>query len=85
MTDVRDLLPETEQHLAAWFGTVSVAPADLTDFVTVILPEYDSDLQWGPCRWQSRDATSLPAIGDECLVMFDNRKNPWVVAWWPFS
>lgn len=25
----------------------------------------------------------LPALGDEALVVFDNRRNPWVVMWWP--
>src|SRR4029077_17147398 len=27
----------------------------------------------------------LPGRGDRCLVVFDNRKQPWVVAWWPYA
>jgi hypothetical protein len=25
----------------------------------------------------------LPSVGDECLVVFDNRRTLWVVSWWP--
>lgn len=66
------------------YGTIAVAPSDINDLIPVTIPDFDPDLQWGPCRWQSRDATSLPAQGDPCLIAFDNRRDPWIVAWWPF-
>jgi hypothetical protein len=68
-----------------WYGRIH---RDITEFdqrVKVIIPEFDPLLWWGPCRWQSRDATTFPANGDECLLIFDNRRQPWVVAWWPFD
>lgn len=83
MPDLRDYIPDAAEGRTLWFATFATAVADLGDLAPVIIPEFDENLQWGPCRWQSRDATSLPAKGDQCLVAFDNRRNPWVVAWWP--
>jgi hypothetical protein len=67
-----------------WFGVFSENVVAFTDLARVILPDYDTTLVWGGCRWQSRDDTSLPQKGDECIVMFDNRNQIWVIAWWPF-
>jgi hypothetical protein len=25
----------------------------------------------------------LPVLKNKCLLLFDNRQNPWVVEWWP--
>lgn len=69
----------------AWYATIATNAIDLSSSVDVTIPAFDKNLRFGPCRWQSRDATSLPARGDECLVIFDDRKQPWVVAWWPFT
>lgn len=82
--DFRDLAKDESGVPGLMYGTVAKAAADITDLVPVILPDYDEHLQWGPCRWQSRDAVSLPAKGNACLVAFDNRREPWIVAWWPF-
>ena len=84
MADLRDILPERLDGRLLWYGTVAKTCTDITQAIPVIIPEFDPMLEWGPCLWQSRDATSLPAKGDRCLVAFDNRRNPWVVAWWPF-
>lgn len=65
------------------YGIIAKAPVDFTALVPVILPDFDPTLQWGPCPWQSRDAVSLPAAGDPCLVVFDNQRRPWVITWWP--
>lgn len=82
--DFRDLKEEAAEGRLIWRGTIALTATDFTTLLPVILPDYDEVLQWGPCRWQSRDATSLPALGDECLVMFDNLRRPWIVAWWPY-
>lgn len=84
--DFRDIKGEGPVGINGHFGLVSRAPADFAHSLFVTLPDFgsDQDLEWGPCRWQSRDATTLPAKGDQCLVLFDNNKEPWVVAWWPF-
>jgi hypothetical protein len=84
MSDWRDLIPPASEGRLVWYGTIGRDAVDLTDQVPVILPEFDEHLEWGPCPWQSRDLTSLPAKGDACLVIFDNRRVPWIVAWWPF-
>lgn len=84
MADFRDLFKDETGLPHAVYGTVAKTAADFTTLVPVILPEFDPHLEWGPCFWQSRDATSLPAKGDPCLVVFDNRRQPWIVAWWPF-
>lgn len=68
-----------------WHGSIASNPADLEDRVDVVIPDLDSRLSIRGCRWQSRDATSLPIRGDTCLVIFDNNKEAWVVAWWPFN
>lgn len=82
--DWRDLIPETAEGRMVWFGIVAAAAVDLSTLIPVIIPDFDENLQWGPCRWQARDAISLPAKGDECLVAIDNQHNPWIIAWWPF-
>ena len=69
----------------AWYGTVAKTVANINDLMEIIVPELaGSEFKITEARWQSRDALSLPVRGDECLVVFDNRSNPWVVAWWPF-
>jgi hypothetical protein len=82
--DTKSMLPADVLGSTAHYGTIAEAATDVTDPVSVILPDFDEELRWGPCFWQSRDAVSLPARGDRCLVMFDNRRTPWIVAWWPF-
>lgn len=81
--DPRDLLAPNILGQGAHYATVAENAVDFTDEIEVILPDFDDNMRWGPCRWQSRDAIGLPKRGDECLVMFDNRNQPWIVAWWP--
>lgn len=83
--DMRDAIPEPQEGRNVWFAVFAEDATDLADPVTVIIPDFDPHLQWGPVLWQSRDSVSLPAKGDRCLVIFDNRRGPWVVAWWPFA
>lgn len=68
-----------------WEGVIASNPGDVGDLIEFTIPAVDADLKFGPCRWMSRDATSLPVKGDTCLVAFDNNAAPWVVAWWPFA
>jgi hypothetical protein len=83
--DFRDLAPDVEiQHLT-WAGIIAESPTNFAQPITVILPEWDQHLEWGPCYWQPRDAVTLPIKGNECLVIFDSNRAPWIVAWWPFS
>lgn len=83
--DARDRILAQSPSIGPSYGTVAKDAIDFADLVPVILPDFDDTLQWGPCRWQSRDDVSLPRRGDQCLVIFDNRHNPVIVQWWPFS
>jgi hypothetical protein len=82
--DFADLREPPAEGRIAWYATITRSATDISDLVPVVIPEFDAQLEWGPCRWQSRDATSLPRKGDSALVIFDNRRNPWIAAWWPF-
>jgi hypothetical protein len=66
-----------------WRGLIAVGADLLTDPVMVTIPDMDPDFRIGPCRWQSRDSSTLPLRGDQCLVVFDNNFEPWVSVWWP--
>lgn len=79
-----DLPSKAALGQGAWHATIASNPNDLSEKVMVIIPDFDPQLQWGPCRWQSRDDVSLPNRGDPCLVILDNDREPWVVCWWPF-
>lgn len=85
MADYRDLIEEEHEQHPVWFGIIAKDAADFTALVPVILPDWDEHLQWGPCRWQARNTIDLPQKGDRCLVIFDNRRDPWVTAWWPYG
>lgn len=70
----------------AWFGLIaSTGTNDPSDLVKVVIPDIDPKRTFGPCRWQPRGDGEFPARGDKCLVLFDNRRTPWVIMWWPFD
>lgn len=78
-----DMAPVNELG-QVWKGLIAQNAASLTNKLYVTIPDLDPTLRVGPCRWQSRDAVSLPVRGDRCLVIFDNDREPWIVAWWPY-
>src|SRR5262249_55878751 len=42
-------------------------------------------LTWGPYPWTAHDSGDFPQKGDQCLIAFSNRRDGWVIAWWPGS
>jgi len=59
-------------------GRVAVSPATPDDELHVVIATADGERQqWGPCPWAP--SSSLPALGDDCLVIFDERETPWVM------
>lgn len=70
---------------SAWSATFAEDVSDITEPAVVVIPAFDPVQQWKGCRWQSRDALTLPNRGDRCLVIFDETVQPWVVAWWPYT
>lgn len=84
---IQDLLRHQRQQAQSprilMQAVVVSAPSDLSDRLSVVVPDFDPNFVWKNCRWQSRDETSLPVPGDACLVALDNRNEPWVLVWWP--
>lgn len=68
-----------------WSGTVATNAAGMTSTVEVLIGAFDAKHRFGPCRWMARDATALPERGDSCLVVFDEKQRPFVIAWWPYG
>lgn len=62
-----------------WNARLSRSVTDMTDPVYVIVPDFDETLELGPCRWLQLPGTL--ARGDECLLVFDNDRAPWIVSW----
>lgn len=63
-------------------GRITRAPDALGAPFEAVVPSYEGDLAYSIERWQSRGLT-LPAAGDEVLVVVDERGEPWVPVWWP--
>lgn len=84
MATLTDLIRQNKPALAnmsgVWYARI-VAPevVGLNDFVWVEIPDIDSSLKFGPCRWPRSDS---PDLGKEALVVFDNRQQPWVIGIW---
>jgi len=65
-------------------GRVAVAPATPDDELHVVVETFDGERQqWGPCPWAP--STALPEVGDDCLVIFDERETPWVMTLAPVA
>jgi hypothetical protein len=75
------LLPQDTPLDAAARGTVANSPADAADDLFVTVDVYDDQLRFGPCYFAPK-AGQLPQRGDECLVIFDEVREPWVALWW---
>jgi len=79
MTELTDLLARTPEARAVVRGQVSNTVLVPGDDLFVTVPSFDGNrVQWGPCPWSPSDA--LPTRGDECLVLFDEHEQPWVMA-----
>lgn len=76
--------PESAPAPVAHHGFVSEAPPSLGDPFTVTVPEFDQagGHVFQIRRWVSRGKT-VPAVGDEVLVVVDDIAEPWAAAWWP--
>ena len=63
-------------------GVIANDVAALDDELYVTIAGFDGGRQlWGPCAWSP--STTLPKRGEECLVLFDERETPWVMALTP--
>jgi hypothetical protein len=64
-------------------GVISTTALTSTDLVSVIIPAVDDQIEYGPCMWQPRSDATLPERGDFALLVFDNERTPYIIAWWP--
>lgn len=66
----------------AYRGKVAESATGFNQPVNVVIDAIDNEVYYhGPCRWMPR-GNDLPAAGDECLIVFDEQNEPWVVNWW---
>lgn len=63
-------------------GRVAQPPTALGEPFRVTIPSFDQRHGVEIRRWSARGHT-LPAKGDEVLVVEDDDGEPWVSAWWP--
>jgi hypothetical protein len=74
---------ETDLPPPARIGYVSTAPSGLGQPFNVTIPDFDGQVHaFEIRRWQAR-AMTIPAVGDQALVILDDAGEPWVPAWWP--
>lgn len=74
--------PPVPSDPVAHYGVVVDPPAALGDLFTVRVPDFDDLHVFEVRRWEYRGST-LPATDDECLVVIDDKAEPWVPVWWP--
>ena len=58
-------------------AVINRAPVTVDESVYVVVPSFSSDYEFGPCRWTPR--LFLPHKGDECVVIFPESGEPWVL------
>ena len=81
---IKDVVRESDRP-ALEHGIIGVTPTAYDEPIPVILPEFSNDQYWGPCLWTAHFNGDFPQAGDDCLIAFSNRRDPWIVAWWPGS
>lgn len=91
--DVRDLIANNQRDKqtlqGAWYAYFTVRAESMEDKLFVVIPDIDRKYKWGPVRWEPHvrlilDAPiyEFPERRSNALVVFDNRRLPWVVMWW---
>ena len=83
---VFDALPEIEHGIeGVWSGTIATSAINGFATVMVIVPSLGGNqTRFGPCRWVIK-GIDLSARGDACLVVWDEKQKPFVIAWWSGS
>ena len=66
-----------------WAGKIAENAESADDRIYVIIPGADgSQHRHGPCGFDPR-GVQLPEKGDDCLIVFDEDGDPWIVSWTP--
>jgi len=80
---------DTRPFAAGFFqGKIAKGAASIEQYVEVVVPGFDSTLKFQRCRWMPRVSEGFgdpvyPTRDDICLVAQDDRRDWWVIAWWP--
>lgn len=91
MSSWPELLEGTENIPRLYEGIIAEDIPDVNTPVTVIIPAFHLEREWGPAPWMPRvDDTGTvvyPATGDRCVVALAESVEPgtpevWIVAWW---
>lgn len=83
MSHIYDDKPKYERLDGLYSGRFANDPSDFDDPAFVIIPTLSKMNRIGPCPWTPVQGTSLPTRDDPCLVGYDEKENPYVIAWWP--
>jgi len=75
MTDLSQLIVGDQRTREAPPAVAGVVERVDGAGVFVTVPEYDPLLHFGPCPYSG----NAPAKGAECLVIFDDERQPWVM------
>lgn len=67
----------------AWRAEVTRAPATAEDLAAVrtVHSAAGGVFSVGEASWPKPAGKALPEVGDECLVILDETRSPWIVAW----
>jgi len=84
MSELYEEAPIENTLDGAWRGTIATDAANMDDTVEVLLRSHDGKHRFGPAQWVAR-GHELPERGNQCLVVFDEKSMPYVIAWWPFD
>ena len=61
-------------------GHAANAPAAAGNPLFVTVPSREGQTR-SVEGWVGKSSGAMPAVGDECLLAFDENRNAWVVAW----
>jgi hypothetical protein len=86
-----DLLRQDTSTPRIYEAIVAEDVSDVDDEISVIVPAFHPEREWGPAPWMPRvddsGATVYPAHGDRALIVLAESVEPgapelWVIAWW---
>jgi hypothetical protein len=83
MSDLSDFLPSDPPGPLAVRAVVTKAPASITASMEVVLTNYSAGHPFEVPGGQWMGRTTLPSVGNRCLVIFDDAGDAWVPVWSP--
>ena len=70
------------QPLLCWMGEIVDAPSGTGELATVrLMNGAMHGYTVGAASWPKPAGKTLPSVGDVCLVILDETRQPWIVGW----